>query len=137
MIYTSKPNDILKTISLLLLCSLYVAAGINHFVHPEFYLDLIPPYFPNHNLLNTISGILEISAGLLMIIPFTRKLGAYLIIALLIAFIPAHIYLIKQKGCVSKFLCTNELVAWIRLFPLQFLLMWWAWKTYEWNNKYH
>ncbi len=132
----NKTNDILKTISLLLLCSLYVAAGINHFVHPEFYLDLIPPDFPNHNLLNIASGVLEVIAGLLMIIPFTRKLAAYLIIALLIAFIPAHIYLIQQKGCVSKHLCVGEWIAWARL-PLQFILMWWAWKTYKWNtNKF-
>lgn len=129
----NKTNDILKTISLLLLCSLYVAAGINHFRDPQFYLDLIPPYFPNHNLLNFAIGILEVIAGLLMIIPFTRKLAAYLIIALLIAFIPAHIYLIQQKGCVSKYLCVSEWVAWARL-PLQFILMWWAWKTYKWNT---
>ncbi len=129
----NRTNNILKIISLLIFCSLFVAAGINHFRDPQFYLDLIPPYFPNHNLLNVASGVLEVIAGLLMIIPFTRKLAAYLIIALLIVFIPAHIYLIQQKGCVSKYLCVSEWVAWARL-PLQFILMWWAWKSYKWNT---
>lgn len=116
-----------------MLSSLYIVAGINHFWHPKTYLDLIPPYFPNHDLLNVISGSCEIIAGVLMIIPFTRKIAAYLIIALLIAFIPAHIYLIQQKGCVSKYLCVAEWIAWVRL-PLQIILMWWAWKTYKWNT---
>ncbi|MGI8584120.1 MAG: DoxX family protein [Chitinophagaceae bacterium] len=125
---------ILKRVSLFLFCTLYVFAGINHFRHPEFYLDLIPPYFPNQHLLNIISGVCEIIAGVLMIIPFSRKISAYLIIALLIAFIPAHVYLIQMKGCVSKYICIAEWLAWVRLFPLQFILMWWSWKTYRWNR---
>ena len=127
---------ILKKVSLILLCVFYIVAGINHFWHPATYLDLIPPYFPNHYLLNIISGICEIIAGVLMLFPVTRKISAYLIIALLIAFIPAHIYLIQQQGCVSKHLCVAEWIGWIRLFPFQIILMWWAWKTYKWNNTY-
>jgi uncharacterized membrane protein len=69
-----------------------------------------------------------------MIIPFTRKYSALLLIALLTAFIPAHIYLIQMKGCVSQRICVAEWIAWIRLFPFQFILMWWAWKTYKWNS---
>lgn len=123
----------MKKISLVLLCTFYIGAGINHFWHPKGYLDLIPPYFSNHYLLNIISGVFEIIGGILMMIPFTRKISAWLIIALLIAFIPAHIYWIQQKGCVSNYLCVAEWIAWIRLFPFQFILMWWAWKTYQWN----
>ena len=125
---------VLKTISLLVLCSFYIVAGINHFWDPKAYYDLIPPYFPDHSLLNILSGAFEIIAGILMIIPVTRKPSAYLIIAILIAFIPAHIYLIQMKGCVSKKICVAEWIAWVRLFPLQFILMWWAWKTYKWNK---
>ncbi len=125
----------MKKISLVLLCGLYIGAGINHFWHPKAYLDLIPPYFPYHYLLNIIAGSFEIIGGILMIIPSTRKISAILIIALLIAFIPAHIYWIQMHGCVSQHLCTAEWIAWMRLFPFQFLLIWWAWKTYKWNTK--
>lgn len=124
----------LRRLSLVITCIFYAGAGINHFWHPASYLDLIPPYLPLHPLLNIISGICEISAALLMIIPSTRKFAAILIIAFLAAFIPAHVYLIQMKGCVSPKLCVSELIAWIRLFPFQFVLMWWAWKTYKWNN---
>ena len=130
-----KANRLIKKGSLILLCALYIGAGINHFWHPKTYLAIIPPYFPNAKFINIASGILEIIAGILVISPYTRKLGTYLIIILLIVFIPAHIYLIQMKGCISQYLCTSELFAWVRLFPFQFLLMWWAWKTYKWNLK--
>lgn len=68
-----------------------------------------------------------------MMIPSTRKLGAIFIIALLVLFIPAHIYMIQMHGCISKKLCIPEWLAWVRLFPLQFILMRWAWKTFQWN----
>jgi uncharacterized membrane protein len=125
---------ILKRTSLVLLFALYFGAGINHFWHPKGYWDLIPPYFPNHPLLNIIAGISEIFSAALLTISSTRKFGALLIIAILTAFIPAHIYLIQMKGCISERMCVPEWLAWIRLFPFQFILMWWAWKTYKWNS---
>ena len=124
----------MRSINLFVFCTFYILAGINHFWHPHSYIDLIPPYFPDHNLLNFVSGGIEIIGGIFMIMPFTRKTGAYILIAALIAFIPAHIYLIQMRGCVSKNICVAEWIAWIRLFPFQFLLIWWAWKTYKWND---
>ncbi len=131
---TFKKKSFFKKVSLFTLSALYLGAGSNHFWHPKAYIDLIPPYFSHHYFLNIISGISEILAGILLLFPGTIKIGIFLIIALLIAFIPAHIYLIQMKGCVSKYMCTSEWIAWIRLIPFQFVLMLWAWKTYEWNN---
>jgi uncharacterized membrane protein len=124
----------LKKRSLFLISVFYIVAGINHFWHPKTYLDLIPQYLPAPIFLNFLSGVVEIISGLLILIPSTRKAAAYIIIAMLIAFIPAHIYLIQQNGCVSNRLCVPDWIAWVRLFPLQFILMWWAWKTYKWNT---
>lgn len=119
----------LKKINLVIFCLFYFGAGINHFWHPLNYLSLIPPYFPFKEMINYLSGILEISVALLMLFTSMRKMGGYLTIFLLIAFIPAHIYMIQLHGCVSPGLCYPAWVAWIRLFPLQFLLIWWAYKT--------
>jgi uncharacterized membrane protein len=117
----------LKKISFVLLIILYAAAGINHFVHKGFYYPIIPPYFPNPVLINIAAGVIEIVAAVLLIFPATRKLASYLIIAMLIGFIPAHIYMIQMHGCMSEQMCIPEWAAWLRLFPLQFILMWWAW----------
>ncbi len=127
-------NFLLKKINLIILCTFYILAGSNHFWHQSSYISLVPPYFHQPLLIVRLSGVAEIICGVLMIIPATRRLSSYLIIAMLIAFIPAHIYLIQQKGCVSEKLCVAEWIAWIRLFPFQFVLMWWAWKTYKWSS---
>jgi uncharacterized membrane protein len=119
--------DMKKKISFVLLILLYAAAGINHFVHNGFYYPIIPPYFPNPILINIIAGVIEIVAAVLLIFPITRKFGSYLIIAMLIAYIPAHIYMIQMDGCMSEQVCFPAWAAWVRLFPFQFVLMWWAW----------
>ncbi len=109
----------------------YVIAGINHFVNPQFYYPLIPDYLPYHSLLNILSGFAEIILGLLLLLVTTRKLASYGIIAMLILFIPAHIHLIDMGGCIDLGLCVPIWVAWVRLVPLQLLLMYWAW----WHRK--
>ncbi|MEO6219105.1 MAG: hypothetical protein ABIO81_01665 [Ginsengibacter sp.] len=124
----------LKRINLIIFSLFYLIAGINHFWHPLNYVAIIPPYFPFKEAINYASGILEIGCSLSMLFSSTRKTGVCLTIILLIAFIPAHIYLIQLKGCVSANFCYPEWVAWVRLFPLQFVLMWWAYNTGKLNN---
>ena len=120
-----------KKISLLIIIILYAVAGINHFINPEAYYSIIPTYLPNHYLINILAGIAEIICAVLVSIPATRKLGAYLIIVMLLAFIPAHIYMIQKGGCMGADICIPLWSAWLRLFPLQFILIAWAW----WHRK--
>lgn len=121
----------IKKISLVLICVLYIGAGINHFWHPQGYYEIIPVYLPFHRLINTVSGIAEIVLGILLFFPTTRKFAAYGIMLLLILFIPAHVYMITKGGCMGVKICVPLWVAWVRLFPLQFILIWWAW----WHRK--
>ena len=116
-----------KKISLWIMIAFYVLAGINHFWHPTPYYALIPDYLPWHHLINITSGAAEIIFGVLLIISRTRKIAAYSIIAMLIAFIPAHIVMIQNGWCTGSGFCLPPWATWIRLFPLQFLLIWWAW----------
>jgi uncharacterized membrane protein len=115
-----------KKISLAIMSVFYLLAGVNHFLHPDSYYALIPPYLPFHYLINIASGMAEITFGGLLLFPATRNAGIYGVIALLILFIPAHIYMIQQGGCMSVLLCVPAWVAWVRLFPLQFVLIAWA-----------
>ena len=115
-----------KKISLLIMATFYVIAGINHFVHPLSYYALIPPYFPFPDRINMVAGLGEIVFSCLLFLPATQKAGALGIVVLLILFIPAHIYMIQKGGCMSLSLCVPVWVAWVRLFPLQFVLIAWA-----------
>ena len=104
----------------------YIVAGINHFRNPAAYYRIIPGYLPNPYLINIVSGIAEIGLAILLIFPLTRKIAAYGIILMLIAFIPAHIEMIKNGWCFNSGYCLPAWATWARLFPLQFMLLWCA-----------
>lgn len=111
----------LETISLWIMASLYIIAGVNHFVMPHFYEKIIPPFFSNPKLINWLSGIAEVILGVLLLIPAYTSMAAWGVIALLIAVYPANIYHF-MKGWRKK-----RMVAVLALrLPLQFLLIWWA-----------
>ncbi len=124
-------SSMLKRISLYVMSAFYMFAGVNHFRNPEFYAGLIPPYLPNPDLINTASGVAEILLGALLLFSKTRKIAAVGIIAMLIAFVPAHVYHIQTGGCPTEELCAPLWATWVRLLVLQPLLIVWAW----WNRK--
>jgi uncharacterized membrane protein len=120
--------EMIKKISLVLIIVLYTAAGVNHFVHQDFYFPMFPAYLSSSKvLLNFLAGVAEVSGAFLLVFSNTRKWGSYIIIATLIAFVPVHIYMIQVGGCMSKEICIPTWAAWLRLFPLQFIFIWWAW----------
>jgi len=121
-------KKLLPKIAVIVLGVFYILGGINHFINPDFYLPLIPDYFPNPSLLNLLSGAGEVLAGIAVLLPSTRKLGCNVILFLLIAFLPAHIYFIQKGGCLSDSLCVPAWVAWVRLLVIHPVLIYWAYK---------
>ena len=115
----------IKKASLTLLIIGYIAAGINHFRVPYFYTGIIPPYLPFPNILNNLAGAFEITFGILLILKRTRKIAAWGIMLMLIAFLPVHIGMLGGHTEISGKSVT-PLLAWARLF-LQPVLIGWAW----------
>ena len=101
----------------------FIVAGINHFLHPRFYLDIMPPWVPYHLLTVYISGLCEVVFGSLLLYPATRRVGAWLIILLLIAIFPANIQM------AINFAHSHSPYLWLAIarLPLQLLLVWWVW----------
>jgi uncharacterized membrane protein len=112
----------IKKISLIIMAVLYVSAGINHFIHAETYMKIMPSWLSYHSLLVAVSGIFEIILGLLLIPNRTRKFAVWGIIALLIAVFPANIQMALDYYHTNN---PNLWIAVIRL-PIQILLIWWA-----------
>lgn len=108
----------------------YILAGFNHFVSPEFYLPLIPPYFSNAEVINSLSGVLEIAGGIGLLVSGVRRYAAWGIGLLLLAFIPSHVYFIQIGSCIDAegSLCVPEWVGYIRLMIIHPILLWWSWK---------
>ncbi len=107
---------------LYLMATMYVIAGINHFRTPRLYLKIIPNYLPKPELLNYLSGLIEIILGVLLCFKQTSSLAAWLLILMLIVFYMTHFYMLQNKnaslGLPKWFLS-------LRLF-LQLGLMYWA-----------
>jgi uncharacterized membrane protein len=65
-----------------ILAVLFVVAGSLHFLIPQVYLKIMPPRLPVPWLLVQISGVAEILGGGGLMVPFTRPIAAWALIAL-------------------------------------------------------
>jgi len=109
-----------------LMALFYIGGGINHFVNPEFYVNMMPPYMPAHGFLVALSGVVEILLGILVLWPPTRTAAAWAIIAMLVAFLPVHVHMLANSDLFPDMSVT---FLWLR-FPMQALLALWAyWYT--------
>jgi len=110
-----------KKISLYLQSGFYILAGIMHFLNPDFYMKIMPPFIPFPMLMIYISGVAESALGIGLFVEKTRRLSAWGIIALLIAVFPANIYAYYADINLGAPL-------WVNLFrlPIQGLFIWWA-----------
>ena len=102
----------------------FVIAGSLHFIRPEPYVRIMPPYLPWHRQLVALSGFFEILGGLGLFIPQFRRVAAWSLVALLVAVFPANVYMATnavEAGADS----IAPILLWGRL-PLQFVLIWWV-----------
>ena len=119
-------NSQIKKVLFFLLFIAYFSGGINHFLMPEIYWPLIPPYLIFIEELNLLSGFAEVVLAIGLLFQTTRKLACYGITSMLFAFLPSHIYFIEMGGCISDTICFEPWVAWVRLIVVHPLLMFWA-----------
>lgn len=116
----------LKTVSRFVFGSSFVAAGLNHFRNPGFYVGIMPPYLPWPLELVYLSGVAEIVLGAMLLCPKWTAVAAWGLIALLIAVFPANVHMAMHPDAYPAISAT---ALWVRL-PLQGLLMAWAyWYT--------
>lgn len=104
-----------------------VIAGVNHFLNPRLYLQIMPPYLPWHEALVAISGVGEIGLGLLVFVPRYRRLAGWGIVALLVAVFPANLHMALNP---DRFARIPQWALWLRL-PLQGVLIAWV----EWCTR--
>ena len=118
----------LKQVLCYLMGAAYIAAGINHFLNPGFYVNIMPEYLPWHEALVALSGVAEIVLGALLFIPRYRSLAAWGIIAMLIVFLIVHIDMIRS---VEKYPKITPVFLWIRLLLQVPLILWAYWYTHS------
>ena len=95
------------------------AAGVLHFVRPEFFDAIVPPWLPpSQRFWTLISGVAELVVGVMLFVPRWRRSGAIALFVLLVAVYPANLYMTwdwrdRPTG--------ERVVSWVRL-PWQFVL---------------
>ena len=115
-----------RRFALLGLGAFFVVAGANHFVNPDFYVRIMPPYLPAHLALVYLSGVFEILGGVLVLVLRVRALAGWGVVVLLLAIFPANVHMALSP---ELFPDTSAFALYARL-PFQALFITWAyWAT--------
>lgn len=105
----------------------FLAAGAMHFVIPEFYLAMMPPFLPFQNFFNVLAGIAEMAGAVGIQIPKYRKLAGLSLIALLVAIFPANIYIAVAQPALPDMDYSPESMWWrLLLQPVFIAWVWWV-----------
>jgi uncharacterized membrane protein len=100
---------------------LFFAAGTAHFVWPEPFVRIVPPYLPAPRALVYGSGAAELLGALGILVPGLREYAGWGLLLLLLAVFPANVHMALHPADFER------IPAWalcLRL-PLQFVLMGW------------
>ena len=111
-----------KKLVLFGLAAFFINVGVDHFVNPDFYLNIMPPSFPLHAEAVYISGFFEVVGGISLLIPRLRKIAGWGLVALLIAVYPANIYMAITPQAFPDIPVT---LLYVRL-AFQFVFFYWA-----------
>jgi uncharacterized membrane protein len=71
----------------------FVVAGTLHFTHRRAYEAIMPPYVPRHRESVLISGAAEVAGGVGILVPQTRPIARWWLLALLAAVFPANVHM--------------------------------------------
>ena len=109
-----------------LLAAFFVGSGVNHFVMPRAYEQIVPPRLQGDaRRVVAVSGVAEIVGGLAVLPSRTRRLAGPGLVALLAAIFPANLYMARSP---ERFPRIPRWTLYARL-PLQPVMMWWAWRA--------
>jgi len=106
------------------LAAMMLGAGVMHFVAPKFFEDIVPKWAGNAKFHVVWSGVGELLAGTLLVVPATRRVGAWLALVLLVLVYPANVQMAIDAGKPRD---AESLIVWLRL-PLQFPMFRAAWR---------
>ena len=115
-----------KLLTIYVMSIMYIFIGIRHFTDPQYFLDIVPPQLPSKLFLVYVTGLIEVVGGVAILAPKTRKVGAYLLIFVLVSVFPANIYLYVSET-PQNLLGISKIDALIRMpfqAPLILLAFW-------------
>ncbi len=102
-----------------------IGVGIDHFVNPTPFERIVPDWLPAPHALVIVSGFFEVLGGVGVLVPKTRRLAAWGLVALYVAVFPANINMAIHHLQLTPDGTLPVWAMWARL-PFQFLFIAWA-----------
>ena len=109
------------------LVAMFGIAGALHFVVPQAYERIMPPWLPYPRALVLASGAAELLGAIGLLVPGWRVAAGWWLILVLAAVFPANVQMLLD-GLARPTPGWGRALLWARL-PLQGLLMWWVWRS--------
>jgi uncharacterized membrane protein len=103
----------------------FLIAGSLHFLRPKPYVAIVPDALPRKREIVFASGVAELAGGAGVLVPSTRRLAGWWLIATLLAIFPANVNMAVNA---ERFRVVPEPLLWARL-PLQGALIAWVWRA--------
>ncbi len=100
--------------------------GVAHFVAPGPFERIVPRWFPWRRQAVRWSGVAEVSSGVLLAVPRTRRVGGWLSFATIAAVYPANVQMAIDASTGRAQVAVPTWAAWLRL-PLQIPMLVKAW----------
>lgn len=99
-----------------------------HFVFYKGMMLMLPQWMPLKRFIVYLTGVMEIVAGICLIIPGTRITAAWLLIGFFILLLPANIIAARKNLDLEKATYTGNGLSylWFRI-PLQVFFIAWVW----------
>tara|TARA_B100000767_G_C19624375_1_gene475487 strand:- start:6 stop:458 length:453 start_codon:yes stop_codon:yes gene_type:complete len=119
------PKTPLRVLSLLGLAIFFIVIGCDHFIRPNFYVGIMPPYLPAHLELVYLSGLLEILGGVAVLIGALRRLAGVGLMVLLVAVYPANVHMAMHPELFPEL----DLGALYARLALQFVFLYWVYAS--------
>ena len=116
------PISWVHLVLLIALSLLFINIGIDHFVNPDFYRNIMPAYLPMHTEAIYISGFFEILGGVAILFPKLRSMAGWGVVLLLIVVFPVNIHMAVNPNLFPDIPLS---FLYIRLL-LQFIIIYWT-----------
>jgi uncharacterized membrane protein len=114
-----------RKIALAIVFSWFLAGGIGHFVAPDLFLKIVPPYLPLRIQAVYLSGLFEVLGALGLLHLKYRRLAGIGLFVLTIIITPANVYMWlnpQQFPEIPEILLALRLLVQIVLLAI----IWWA-----------
>jgi uncharacterized membrane protein len=119
------PKTSLGVPSLLGLAVFFIAIGCDHFIRPDFYVGIMPPYRPAHLELVYLSGLFEVLSGVALLFGALRRCAGVGLMVLLAAVYPANVHMAMHPELFPKL----GLGALYPRHALQLVFLYWVYAT--------